>query len=358
MTSKLRRVGTLRKKLNPLLIKGDVWQSLPSKTRDKIVEAAFCYWRAKGFPYFRLSKAEIQREFVHVLGHDWGRVFRDGDLISSNAGLRLANAYQHGMWRAKVSRYLSPMDVFRDDALLRSALKRALTIWPSRYGANASSLRRMLKTYPGAASVSNYRPAIARAVITKYSPEGGAVVDFAAGYGGRLLGALATDRSYLGIEPNRRQIAGYERMQRAVGAQRFDLPNTEFVHGAAEECLPALRSRSADLVFSSPPFFDWEKYSKGTMQSCRRYPNYPEWHSRFLLPIISDSHRILRRSGFLVVNVTNSNRRPSPIEVRALAEHCGFSLKETYAMVFPKVPYLHPRDGRPVKQESVMVFQK
>jgi hypothetical protein len=357
MTAKIRR-GSVQRRLDPLLVKGDVFQKLPSKLQEKLVDTAFRYWRTKGFPYYRLSKLEVCREFTRVLNQDWDRVFRDGHLISSNAGLRLANAYQQGMWTARVSRYLSPMDVFRDDTLLRSALKRALMIWPSRYGANASSLRRMLKTYPGAASVSNYRPAIARAVITKYSPDGGAVVDFSAGYGGRLLGALATNRSYLGIEPNRRQIFGYERMTRVVRAQHFKVPETKFVHGAAEDCLPQLRPRSAHLVFSSPPFFNWEKYSTGTMQSFKRYPSYQDWHSKFLLPVISNSYRILKRKGFLVVNITNGNRRPGPAEVLSLAENCGFSLKHTYAMVFPKVPYLHPRDGKPVKQELVMVFQR
>ena len=74
----------------------------------------------------------------------------------------------------------------------------------------------MLKMFPSAASVVNYRPAVARAVIRKFSRAGARVVDFCARYGGRLLGALATDRFYSGIEPNSSQIHGFERMQRAI----------------------------------------------------------------------------------------------------------------------------------------------
>lgn len=357
LNAKMHR-SVLKRHLDPLLLKGEDWERLPPRFQEEVVETAFRYWRAHGFPYYRLSNKQVQQEFTNLANHPWDRVFREGRLIASNAGLRLANVYQKSMWTARVSRYLSPMDVFRDDELLRSALKRALRIWPSRYGANASSLRRMLKTYPGASSVSNYRPAIAKAVIAKYSPDGGVVVDFSAGYGGRLLGALVTNRSYIGIEPNHRQITGYERMKHALRAQDFDVPDAKFIHGAAEDHLPKLGPRSADLVFTSPPFFDWEKYSTGTTQSFRRYPDYERWYSQFLLPVISNSYRILRPRGFCVINITNGNRRPSPAEVQPLAEYCGFSLRQTYAMVFPKIPYLHPRDGKPVKQEVVMVFQR
>ena len=67
------------------------------------------------------------------------------------------------MWSVRVSRYRSPMDVFLDDDLLLAALKRAWKVWPDRFGANASSLRRMLKTFPGTASVSNFRPTLLEA---------------------------------------------------------------------------------------------------------------------------------------------------------------------------------------------------
>lgn len=341
-----------------LVLKGSDWGNLSRRSREKVVEDAFRYWRASGFPYHRLSRIELRRDFSRVLNHDWARVCRDGQLISSNGGLRLANAYQPTMWKVRVSRYMSPMDIFRDDKLLKAAIGRAFLIWPTRYAANASSLRRMLKTFPSAASVSNYRPAVARAVIRKFSRPGAKVVDFCAGYGGRLLGALATDRFYLGIEPNSSQIRGFERMQRAIRKEGFQLPDTRFVHGAAEQCLTELPPRFADLVYSSPPFFNWERYSNGALQSFKRYPTFDQWQLNFLYPVIKHSFRILRKGGFMAINVTNGNRRPSPVEIRSIAEECKFTEVATYPVVFPKVPYLHPRDGKSVKQELLMIFQK
>lgn len=341
-----------------ILLKGAAWQRLSAKAQDRVVEQAFQYWRENGFPYYRLSSRELVQDLNRVLSYSWERVSRNRCLACSTAGLRLANAYQKGMWTARVSRYLSPMDVFRNDELLKKAIRRSFRIWPTRYGANPSSLRRILKSFPSAASVSNYRPAIARAVVGKFAPEGGTVVDFAAGYGGRLLGAIAANRCYVGIEPNKRQILGFDQMKRALIAQRIKCPQTRFLHGPAEYHLPRLPSRSADLVFSSPPFFDWERYSNGATQSFRRYPQYELWRSEFLQPVIFDSFRILRKNGFLVLNVTNGNRKPHPSEVKALAETSGFATRAIYRMAFPKIPYLHPRNGKVVKHELLLVFQK
>lgn len=324
----------------------------------RCVEKTFRFWRAEGFPHYRLSNRQVRLEFSRILNLDCQRMFSRGGIRSPNAGLRLANAYQPYMWRARVSRYLSPMDIFNDDALLRKAIIRSLTIWPSRFGANASCLRRILKSFTSAASVSNYRPAVAKAIISKYSRAKSVVVDFSAGYGGRLLGALALDREYVGIEVNKSQVLGYRRMRRAIIAAGFELPNSHFVQGRAEKTLTTIPARTADLVYSSPPFFNWERYSTSREQSYKRYENYEQWRSEFLTPIITESARILSTRGYLILNVTGGNRLPTPHDVQSVAQRLGFTLVQSHRMIFPKVPYLHPRDGNPTKEERLLVFQK
>jgi hypothetical protein len=343
---------------DPLRLRGAQWFTLSKTEQTRCVEKAFRFWRAEGFPHYRLSNRQVRFEFSHVLNLDWRRIFCHRDIRSSNAGLRLANAYQPHMWRARVSRYLSPMDVFSDDDLLRKALRRSLTIWPQRFGANASCLRRILKSFTSTASVSNYRPAVAKAVMSKYSKTRSVVLDFSAGYGGRLLGALTLDREYIGIEVNRSHIRGYHRMRRAIMAAGFVLPRSRFVRGPAEKTLVQIPDRTVDLVYSSPPFFNWERYSTSREQSYKRYDRYERWRSEFLAPVIWQSMRVLSNKGHLVLNVTGGNRLPTSHDVQALARHVGFTLIERHWMLFPKVPYLHPRNGNPTKKEVLLVFQK
>jgi len=343
---------------DPLGLRGNQWSALPLRERTKCIEKAFRFWRGEGFPHYRLSTRDVRLEFDRVLKLDGNQMFLKGDLRSSNAGLKLANAFQPLMWRTRVSRYLSPMDVFKNDDLLRRAILRSLTIWPGRFGANASCLRRILKTFSSTASVSNYRPAVAKAVISRYSRHKSIVVDFSAGYGGRLLGALALERRYIGIEVNKIQVHGYRRMRRALLDAGFQLPESRFLRGRAESVLAKIPSRTADLVYSSPPFFDWERYSTSSEQSYRRYDNYERWRSEFLIPVMEQSLRILAKRGHLVLNVTGGKRLPSPQDVRSVARLLRLRLVETHRMIFPKVPYLHPRNGIPTKEEALLVFQK
>lgn len=340
-----------------LKIQGRTWARLASHKRVAIVEQAFEYWRAQGFPYYRLTKTQISREFSRLKAKDWKPTLSGNNLRPSNTGLQIANVFQPGMWKAKVHRYRSPMDVFKNDELLRKAIERALTLWPDRYGANACCLRLMLKTFPDTASVYNYRPMFAKAVIGKYSQDG-PVVDFSAGYGGRLLGALALNRSYIGIEPNRGQILGFRRMMTTLSRLDFFLPKVEVLKGTAEIELRRLPSRSAELVFSSPPFFNWERYSKSHSQSYKRFPHYELWRSSFLESVIAEGHRILTHRGHLVLNVSNGNRLPSATHVREAARRVGFRLLRIHRMGVPRVPYLHPRNGDSVKTELLLVFRK
>jgi DNA modification methylase len=199
---------------------------------------------------------------------------------------------------------------------------------------------------------------VAKAIISKYSRSNSVIVDFSAGYGGRLLGALALDRQYVGIEVNKSQILGYRRMRRAIMAAGFELPDSSFFRGRAERNLFKIPTRSADLVYSSPPFFNWERYSTSNDQSYKRYDNYDRWRSEFLAPVIKQSVRILSAKGYLILNVTGGNRLPTPYDVQSVARRLGFTLVRSHRMVFPKVPYLHPRNGNPTKNEVLLVFQK
>lgn len=348
-----------RYEANFMSLRGADWSKLSRNKRTRMVERAFRFWRKHGFPYYRLSSQQIRQELLTLLNKDEAAVFVGDDLRSSNAGLRLANSFQPGMWNARVNRYLSPMQVFKDDNLFRRAIRRSFSIWPDRFGASASCIRRILRTYPGAASVSNYRPMIAKAIMATYSSAGDTVVDFSAGYGGRLLGAIASRRNYVGIEPNRAQVRGFLRMSRAICREGFETPTLTLLLGTAETRFSEVSSSSAGLVYSSPPFFDWEHYSKSKQQSFRRYPTYQIWLDRFLKPAIAESFRSLRRKGYLALNATNGNRLPIREDVEEIARHVGFkALYAQHEMVFPKVPYLHPRGTGPVKRELILVFRK
>lgn len=342
----------------PLHLRGRDWKRLSRQHRAKMLTAAFEYWRRHGFPYYELTQSQIAREFSCLQTQHASTAFTADGALGSMVGLRIANFFHPHMWSVRVSRYRSPMDVFLKDELLMAALARAWTVWPDRFGANASCLRQMLRTFPGTASVSNFRPTLARAVIARYSPPDGVVVDFSAGFGGRLVGCLTLNRHYVGIEPSVRQVTGLRRTVLAL-VRTSSARATATVHrGCAEALAGRWTSAKADLVFSSPPYFDWERYSTQATQSYVRYRTYDAWLRGFLAPVIAHSHEVLERGGRLVLNVSNGQRLPTPDVVEQLARRVGFELEDRLPLLLARVPYLHPRTRRPYKPELLLVFRR
>ena len=335
--------------------KGVVWQRWDPRQREAFVTQAVVYWRRKGFPYYALTEQQRSRELACLQAYDHNRIFAGDEVIANTLGLRLANYFHPQMWHVRCTRYWSPFETFSNDTKLAGAIRRALTIWPDRFGANASSLRRILKSFSNTVGVSNFRPTVAAAVISRYSPARGRVLDFAAGYGGRLLGAQVTERAYYGIDPSIRQVRGLCKMASLCG-RTGGAPRPIIRRGAAESLLAGLTSATFDLVFSSPPYFDREKYGAEREQSFVRYQTMGEWREGFLLPVIHESARLLKPGGYLVLNVC---KKPDDIAAMTLEiARRDFELKKVWKMRLAKLPYkrLHPSDA--YKWEPILVFKK
>jgi hypothetical protein len=92
-------------------------------------------------------------------------------------------------------------------------------------------------------------------VFYRFSDDQDIVVDFSAGYGGRMLGALSMARHYIGIEPCGSQISGLRSMLDGLRREGGE-SSTEVLPGCAEDVMPLLPKGTAGLVFSSPPYFN------------------------------------------------------------------------------------------------------
>ena len=114
----------------------------------------------------------------------------------------------------------------------------------------------------------------------------------------------------------------------------------------------------AQLVFSSPPYFDWERYSDESSQSFLRYASYDQWMNGFLSPVLHQSYRVLRGGGRLVLNISGRQRKPEIGEVRKLARAAGFHFCALIPLLVTRVPYLHPRESGPHKCETLLVLIK
>ena len=122
-------------------------------------------------------------------------------------------------------------------------------------------------------------------------------LDPSAGWGSRLMGAIALQISkYRGTDPNSCLEPVYKKI---IG----DLGNGgdyEVVRSGFEEYVV---DDEYDLVFTSPPFFDFEVYSNNAEQSIKRYNTENKWVKGFLEPLIKKGKDALKKGGYLVLYI-------------------------------------------------------
>jgi SAM-dependent methyltransferase len=317
------------------------------------VERAFRHWRHRGFPYPELDREWSTRELrslTKVGPEDLHTVLKKPSMV----GFRIVNAFHPQMWNARV-RGRSPLQSFENDHLLRKSLLRAITMWPDRRCWSPHCIR-MLMGLQNRSRVANFRPTVARSLIARYTPEGGNVLDFAAGFGGRLLGALSLPVTYIGIDPAHPQIMGLRGMAEYLAASTCGRAHLH--HGCAEDKMKEFRSGSFDFVFSSPPYFNLEKYSSEATQSRIRYPRYKCWKDLFLFAVMSQAYRVLKNGGRLAINV--SNLRHHAVADDTLAIGCSiFGKPEViFQLQMSSNPADKARSGKFLRQEPIFVFRK
>ncbi len=123
------------------------------------------------------------------------------------------------------------------------------------------------------------------------------VLDMSAGWGDRLIGAMAADVEYVGVDPNKCLHPGYQEIIKFFNKspKKYLLIEDKF----EEVDLP---ERNYDLVYSSPPYFDLEIYTSESPQSSE-YTKEEEWFEHFLKPSLLKAWNALITNGIMAINI-------------------------------------------------------
>ena len=146
---------------------------------------------------------------------------------------------------------------------------------------------------------SNHNPAIIKYFIKKYKAR--KILDISSGWGDRLLGALSCDIDlYFGTDPNGCLHPNYKKM---IDLLKPLSPNSnaEFNlnHNTFENV--NITYNDFDLIFTSPPYFDYEKYTEEKGQSHLSYNTENKWLEEFLKVSILKALNKLKYNGYLVL---------------------------------------------------------
>lgn len=144
---------------------------------------------------------------------------------------------------------------------------------------------------------NNFRISVALTVLKIFRAR--KWLDISAGWGDRLLAAIASDvELYCAADPNDCLHPQYRKMiEMLVAPEKWS--NYILINDGFESAV--LPKEKFDLVFSSPPFFDLEKYSTNTKDSLIQYQTSDSWYENFLLASIKKAYKYLLFDGHMVM---------------------------------------------------------
>jgi hypothetical protein len=320
------------------------------------------YWRWKGFPFHDLRKTKRFKHLKSLLGFDHTKLIEDGVVGSSTHGLALAGSYFAHSMSVRSGNKRTPLEVFNNDDLFALAIQRRIDT-VGREQLTENDIRKACKSFSGAHGVSNFRPTAAAAIYERYMPErGGVTWDMSAGWGGRMLGALACKkvRGYIGCDPATETCWSLAVMASELvnAARRLDRDmGVEIYCCGSEDMRPNLHPSSVDFSFSSPPYFSQEKYSDQQAQSYLRFPERQAWLNGFMGATLDNCRFCLKPNGILAVNIANVSTFPDLEQAFIrLATSRGWRLIETLEIALSPM-WGTRKPGQEWKYEPLFVFQ-
>ena len=155
---------------------------------------------------------------------------------------------------------------------------------------------------------SQFKPSIAKVFYDYFQSVN--VLDFSAGWGDRLAGFYCgeTTESYVGIDPNLDNHPNYQRQVEFYEKQRTFFEKEKKVELKplpAEDVDFTKYTEHFDTVFTSPPYFNTEKYSEHDTQSFRRYSEIDSWNKDFLHKALGNIIPAMKTGGILAVNIAD-----------------------------------------------------
>jgi hypothetical protein len=226
------------------------------------------------------------------------------------------------------------------------------------------------------------------------------IYDSSAGWGGRILGAMASRKKthYIGTDPNPDNfiselgISRYEYVAKFYNDNCVDdfsetftkffevekQGNTYELFQDGSELIqhnPKYQKYKGklDLAFTSPPYFNREQYSQDENQSFKAYGEYEDWRQNFLRPTLTTIYEYMKNDRYILWNIADIKIGKDTYyaleqdSIDILTE-LGCEYKGKLKMLMTRMVGLDPsksgiknavkHDGKAYKFEPIFVFHK
>jgi hypothetical protein len=250
-------------------------------------------------------------------------------------------------------------DRFYDDRKLDRAIKICFKFREGDKLVYPTAVRRALELVTGE-NIQNFKPQNARAIAEYLCPVmWGNIYDYSAGYGGRMLGISSSNMAYnyTAVDPNTETFKYLEYLAELI-AQTYER-KAKLICDISENYKP----ENIDLAFSSPPYFNLEKYCDEPTQCMVRCKTLDEWFELYVVPTMRNIHNGLNGDGVFATNIADYRGHDGTYQVVDrwidTAEKLGFKYQKTIKMMLNTRPGVgnDKKSGRE-KYEGIYVFTK
>jgi hypothetical protein len=237
---------------------------LSREEKERLVLPIFNILRNMGWNYPKLTETRLFSEYKSLC-------LSEGSLNNnSSAATNICKHFCESFYRVLNKKGKSIVDIWNDDELLKQVIRNRLVLtWESKNDENFNITPRMIiqgmRSMSLAPLTSIFKPTIAKYICERYSEPGDLVGDYSAGFGGRLLGAMSSGRRYFGTDP----LTSPE-LQKMIDFYGFKNCNVECI--GSENYFG--KENFYDLYWSSPPYYNYEIYSKDKTQAYNNGKEY------------------------------------------------------------------------------------
>jgi tRNA1(Val) A37 N6-methylase TrmN6 len=317
---------------------------------EEKLDQLFHYYRTTGYPNYNPTEYDKYTELDRLIRFNENSILFDDNCLQQtmhSCGF-LWTYFPH--WNTiECGSSKSVIDCWNDDDKLKELLRKTYN-WHLKHGNGkwtTNRIRQIAKVYGASQSVSNFRPTVAKFIYNTFG-NSGIVWDMSSGFGGRLLGFLASNcKKYIGTDPSTKT---YEGLQKLANDYKYVGKEIELYKLGSEEYRP--EQNSLDLCFTSPPYFDTEKYSNEETQSYIKFPTIDSWLDGFLYKTIKNCYYGLKNNGYLIININNVKNINLNEPTKEIAIKLGFIYEREYKLVLSSIA------GKGIKFEPVFVFRK
>ncbi len=277
-------------------------------------------------PYAEISEEDARQEYLKLKGIRWNELFKEGEWFPRraaesrypltfrgkqqyirrlNTGNDASNYFQQAnRWSVDGTVSPGPSRTWSSKEFMTSLMGALYTLKVDQVGRNELKVCLSLRKY----ICAQFKPNAAKVLYDYLGVKN--VLDISAGWGDRLCGFMASEKAelYVGIDPRvenhpiyNKQADFYKNNNGFFETQK----EAHFIISPAEDADLSAYKDTFDIVFSSPPYFNVERYSYDDTQSWVRYKTIDEWNKDFLHKTILNVWPTIRKGGYIAINIAD-----------------------------------------------------